>query len=104
MNKIKEIREAKGMSLDKVALACVPPTTAKQIQRLEKGERRLTTDWIERVAKALGCEPGDIVPKLSTSSEKNLYDILEEAHQKFTDNKNELAASLIKSLMEEEKK
>lgn len=75
MNKIRQIREAKGLSLEKVALACSPQTTAKQIQRLERGERRLTTDWIERLAKALGVRPAEIVPSLSNDG------IMQKVHQ-----------------------
>ena len=39
-------------------------TSVQQVQRLERGERRLTTDWIERLSDALNCQPSDIVPNL----------------------------------------
>lgn len=71
MNNIKAIRTQKGMSLEKVAQACVPPTTAKQIQRLENEDRRLTTDWIKRLSKAMNCLPSDIVPEFAKMGELN---------------------------------
>ena len=43
---IAQIRQLKGMSLTEVAAAT--STTKSQIQKLEKGERRLTLDWMER--------------------------------------------------------
>lgn len=65
MNRISEIRGK--LSLEKVALACEPPTTPKQVSRLEKGERRLTLEWMKRLADAftrLGVptSPDDLLP------------------------------------------
>lgn len=36
-------------------------TSQPQITRLERGERRLTVDWMQRIAKALECKPFDLV-------------------------------------------
>jgi transcriptional regulator with XRE-family HTH domain len=36
-------------------------TSSQQIERLEKGERRLTVDWIERIAKGLAVDPGELI-------------------------------------------
>lgn len=47
------------MSLDKLAEAV--GTSRGQINHLEVGERRLTEDWMIRLAKALHCEPADIM-------------------------------------------
>lgn len=77
MNQIKQIRDLKKLSLEKVAQACEPPTTAKQIQRLETGERRLTTDWINKLSKALDCEPADIVPEFSAGLDDKEQKLLE---------------------------
>jgi DNA-binding Xre family transcriptional regulator len=35
-------------------------TSNQQISHLEKGRRRLTLDWMERIAKALECHPSDL--------------------------------------------
>lgn len=54
-NRIKELRKAKRLTLQSLA-GCVQ-TSHQHIHNLETGKRRLTVDWIERLAKALDCEP-----------------------------------------------
>ncbi|OYY90496.1 MAG: transcriptional regulator [Sphingomonas sp. 28-66-16] len=58
---IREVRRAKGMTLDAVARACVPPTTAQTIGRLETGMRTVSVEWLNRIAAALGVEAADLV-------------------------------------------
>lgn len=58
---IREVRRAKGMTLDDVARACVPPTTAQTIGRLETGTRTVSVGWLNRIAAALGVEAADLV-------------------------------------------
>lgn len=58
---IREVRRAKGMTLDDVAKACVPPTTAQTIGRLETGTRTVSVGWLNRIAAALGVEAADLV-------------------------------------------
>jgi phage repressor protein C with HTH and peptisase S24 domain len=58
-NRIKELRRARGLTLQ--SLAERADTTNQQISRLERGERRLTTDWMERLAGALGCNPAALI-------------------------------------------
>ena len=43
------------------ALATSANTSAQQIDRLEKGQRKLSLEWIERLAPALGVEPLEII-------------------------------------------
>lgn len=57
INRIRSIRKAKGMTLDDLAKACVPPTTPQTVGRLETGTRTLSTKWMDRLGKALGVEP-----------------------------------------------
>lgn len=61
-NRIKERREAKGWSMQRLADEINPPTSAPQILRLESGERRLTIEWLERISKALECKISDLMP------------------------------------------
>ena len=42
INRIRDIRKQKGMTLADVAAACDPPTTAQTIGRLETGMRNLS--------------------------------------------------------------
>ncbi|MET3824858.1 transcriptional regulator with XRE-family HTH domain [Sphingomonas sp. PvP055] len=58
---IREVRRAKGMTLDDVARACVPPTTAQTIGRLETGTRTVSVGWLNRIADALGVRAADLV-------------------------------------------
>lgn len=60
-NRIRELRKARGWSLETLASLCDPPTTNQQISRLEKNDRRLTVEWMERLSKALGCRPSDLL-------------------------------------------
>ena len=58
---IREVRRAKGMTLEDVAKACVPPTTAQTIGRLETGTRTVSVAWLNRIAAALGVDASDLV-------------------------------------------
>ncbi len=57
INRIRDIRRQKGLTLVDVADRCEPATTAQTIGRLETGMRQLSLTWINRIAKALGVEP-----------------------------------------------
>lgn len=61
INRIREIRKAKGMTLADLAEACTPPTTAQTIGRLETGMRNLSTKWMDRIGTALGVDPEILV-------------------------------------------
>lgn len=58
---IREVRRAKGLTLDDVAHRCVPPTTAQTIGRLETGTRTVSVGWLNRIADALGVTAADLV-------------------------------------------
>ena len=57
INRIRDIRKQKGLTLAEVAAACTPPTTAQTIGRLETGMRNLSLVWMNRIAAALGVDP-----------------------------------------------
>lgn len=57
INRIRDIRKEKGMTLADVAAHCSPPTTAQTIGRLETGMRQLSLTWMNRIAAALEVEP-----------------------------------------------
>lgn len=61
INRIRDIRKQKGLTLAEVAAACVPPTTAQTIGRLETGMRSLSLVWMNRIGAALGVEPETLV-------------------------------------------
>lgn len=57
INRIRDIRRQKGLTLADVAARCTPPTTAQTIGRLETGMRSLSLIWMNRIAAALDVEP-----------------------------------------------
>ena len=61
ITRIREVRRARGMTLDDVARACAPPTTPQTIGRLEVGTRTVSIGWLNRIAAALGVEASDLV-------------------------------------------
>ncbi len=58
---IRDVRKARGLTLEQVAQACDPPTTAQQIGRLEAGTRTVSIAWLNRIAPALGVTAADLV-------------------------------------------
>ncbi|MBV9521591.1 MAG: helix-turn-helix domain-containing protein, partial [Alphaproteobacteria bacterium] len=58
-NRIREFRERAGLSMQ--ALADRAETSAPQINKLEKGERKLTVDWMIRLGNALGIDPKELM-------------------------------------------
>ncbi|RXZ66558.1 helix-turn-helix domain-containing protein [Pelagerythrobacter rhizovicinus] len=61
INRIRDIRKEKGLTLADLAAACDPPTTAQTIGRLETGMRNLSTKWMDRIGTALGVDPETLV-------------------------------------------
>ena len=61
ITRIREVRRAKGLTLEDVGRKCIPPTTAQTIGRLETGTRTVSVNWLNRIAKALGVTAADLV-------------------------------------------
>lgn len=59
-NNIRHWREARGLS--RRELAEKANTGESQIVKLERGERRLTAEWMVRLASALDVAPADLLP------------------------------------------
>lgn len=74
-NRIKEVRERLG--IPQYELADKVNLTAVQIGRLEKGTRRLSTDWLNRIANALGVSPVELLPQEMSApvSVKTIYKV-----------------------------
>lgn len=58
-NKIRELREERGLTQDELARRI--GTTAPTVSRLEMGRRRLTQDYMMSISRALGVDPADLV-------------------------------------------
>lgn len=63
ITRIREVRRARGMTLDEVAKACKPPTTPQTVGRLETGTRTVSIGWLNRIAAALGVDAADLVDR-----------------------------------------
>ena len=61
ITRIREVRRARGLTLDDVARRCEPTTTPQTIGRLETGARTVSVGWLNRIAKALGVKAQDLV-------------------------------------------
>ncbi len=81
-NRIREIRLSRGLSQDELAERA--GTTKAQISKLENSLRRLTEDWMQRIAKGLDCRPSELLEEfpapLSSDEQEvlNLYRVLAE--------------------------
>jgi len=61
ITRIREVRRARGLTLDDIARRCEPPTTPQTVGRLETGTRTVSVGWLNRIARALGVEAQDLV-------------------------------------------
>lgn len=59
-NRIAILRKERGLTL--TALAAAAGTTKSQIQKLERGDRRLSLEWMERLARAMQIKISDLLP------------------------------------------
>lgn len=58
-NKLKDLRTAAGMTHEQAAEAM--GVSRSQFIKLERGERRLTADYIAQAAKGFGVRPADVI-------------------------------------------
>lgn len=58
-NRIRELREARGLTLEQISERV--ETSVQQISRLERGDRRLTDEWMRKIARALGVPPAALL-------------------------------------------
>ncbi|MEJ7925407.1 helix-turn-helix transcriptional regulator [Sphingobium sp. AN641] len=61
ITRIRDVRRAKGLTLEQVGALCDPPTTAQTIGRLETGTRTVSVNWLNRIAAALGVTSAELV-------------------------------------------
>lgn len=62
VNNIERLRELRGWK--RPELARLMNTSPQQIERLEKGQRKLSQDWIDRAAEAFGVPPSAIISEM----------------------------------------
>lgn len=78
MSALKEMRRRRALSMD--ALAQLAGTSASQINKLEKKQRRLTDEWLVKLSQALRCNPGDLIgdvlpvsPRIGQHSQEHVF-------------------------------
>ena len=69
ITRIREVRKARGTTLDDVARRCQPQTMPQTIGRLETGTRTVSVGWLNRIAHALGVDAQDLVAAGDTPAE-----------------------------------
>jgi transcriptional regulator with XRE-family HTH domain len=84
INRIRDIRRQKDMTLADVAARCDPPTTAQTIGRLETGTRTLSIGWVNRIAGALGVEPDLLVRGEATEQPEIIARLMETGTEALT--------------------
>lgn len=60
-NRIRELREAKG--LNQAELARLANVTPSALNKVENGSRGLDQQWMQRLAPLLDCSPADLLPR-----------------------------------------
>lgn len=75
-NRIKELREKRQLTLQQVADGA--GTTFQQIFKLENGKRRLTDEWMRRLAPVLGVHPAALLLEFA-EGQHSLHESVDEA-------------------------
>lgn len=84
INRIRDIRKQKGLTLAEVAAACKPPTTAQTIGRLETGMRNLSLVWMNRIGAALDVDPEMLVKSEDEASPQVVARLAESGAEALT--------------------
>lgn len=93
-NRIKELREDRGLSQEQLAQRAIPKTTKAQISKLERDERKLTVTWARRLAPALECHWAELFNEGLTRDESEMV----EAYRGLSEDRRALARRLITTL------
>jgi transcriptional regulator with XRE-family HTH domain len=82
---VRELRERAGTTQE--TLAAAVNMSSQNLGHIERGQVRLSVDHLQRLAKALGCQPAELMPEgLALSPEQSellhLFDQLDASRQK----------------------
>ncbi|OIN87574.1 MAG: hypothetical protein AUJ12_02300 [Alphaproteobacteria bacterium CG1_02_46_17] len=99
-NYIKDIR--KSQNLTQSELADRVGTTQETIQRLENGKRRLTYDWIKKIADALAVHPSEITEgPVSAIPRNNAEKHILEAYRELSEQEQKIFGTMLRSFSTE---
>ena len=76
ITRIREVRRARGMTLDDVAQGLQAATTPQTIGSSETGTRTVSIGWLNRIAEALGVDAADLVEGRRRESELPVVAVL----------------------------
>ncbi|MFN3991214.1 MAG: helix-turn-helix domain-containing protein [Erythrobacter sp.] len=93
-NRIRELREAIGMS--QAELARRISITPGALQKVEVGSRKLDQQWMRRIAPVLGVTPADLLPPVDnpyslTAEERAMIDRMRAAGKREREQLRQLA-------------
>lgn len=97
-NRIRHLREERALTQEQ--LAEKTGTTNQQIGRLENRERRLTWDWMQRIAAALECHPMDLVEETVPASASDDERKLLESYRALPDEEKRTVSNMADYLAE----
>lgn len=93
INRIRDIRKQKNMTLAELAAACDPPTTAQTIGRLETGMRNLSIKWMDRIGAALEVDPDMLVRSEKAGHPQVLANLTDRGAEALTKPRDALLAT-----------
>ena len=104
-NRMTELRKATGLTIQR--LAELVGTSNQQISHLEKGHRRLTLEWMERIAEALECHPSDLLSggtRLENDRERAMIELFRGLSDEQQEAFLQATAALAKPIEKDEEK
>lgn len=96
--RIAFLRQEKGLSLAELAKAA--GTTKAQIQKLERGDRRLSLEWMERLARALDIKISELLPpeEVTCRHEQDTKMVL-DVLSRLSERDREMLAAVVKRVL-----
>lgn len=101
MSALRRLRESRELSQQALADLVYPPTSQSQINRLEKGLRRMTHDWAKRLARPLECDWLELLDELPRVSSSEMQ--LIESLRQLPDYQRDIVTDIVGSLLSKEK-
>ena len=93
-NNIAKFRAQKGLTMQQ--LAELVGTSQQQIDRLEKGKRKISAEWMQKLSNAFGCKPAELVvfevPKNSNKVPVAVAKVIGVIEPKFANHVREFVA------------
>lgn len=63
-NRVRQVRKAKGLSMEELGAKMVPPVHFTTIAKIERSQRRLTSEMLSAIAEALDVDPRELIDQV----------------------------------------